>query len=195
VADLHAATFSEEKLGAILDALAAGEPIPDPDPIEPPLLDEQGRNLSTDVLQVGVVPPELDGSGLDGEPLSTADLRGRPSVVLFWLPPRADGTTQDDVQPPNLLLDEIERRGDAIGALLVALGEPAPGDARRYLERGGYDVPVILDWTGELQDRWGLVFMTTLVLLDAHGRVVGYYGPDALGDPAGVLDTVAPTAS
>jgi len=189
---IQPATFGKATLDAILDALAAGDLIPEPDPPEPVPTDDQGNLPLTTVLEVGQVPPELVGPALGGGEQSTIDAAGRPSAVLFWRPPRADGSPQDDSPLPEALIAEVERRSGGIELQLVAEGEPAPGDAGGYLERLGADVPVIFDWAGELQDRWGLVFTPTLVLLDADGRVAGIVGSEGIADPAAALDLIDP---
>jgi peroxiredoxin len=190
VADLQPMTFDAESLSEITDSLAAGGPLPEPAPFPSSLVDADGRQPLSTVLRVGEPAPELVGPRLGGGELSTRDLVGKPTVVLHWLPPRIDGTPQDDEPPADALLDALSERGDALNAVLIAHGEPEPGAAAAYLARRGADVPVIFDWDGTLHQRWGLVMFTTLVLLDAEGHVAGYYGGSALNDPAPLLDTL-----
>ena len=190
VADLQPMTFDAESLSEITDDLAAGRPLPEPAPFPSPLVDANGRQPLSTVLRVGEPAPELIGPRLGGGELSTRDLVGKPTVVLHWLPPRIDGTPQDDEPPADALLDALSERGDALNAVLIARGEPEPGAVAAYLARRGADVPVIFDWDGTLHQRWGLVMFTTLVLLDAEGDVAGYYGGSALNDPAPLLDTL-----
>ena len=190
VADLQPMTFDAESLAAIVDSLAAGGAVPEPTPFPSPPVDEDGRQPLSTVLKVGQEAPELDGPRLGGGTISTGDLRGRPTAVLFWTPPRLDGTPEDDTPAPDSFLDAVAERGAALNVLLVARGEPEPGAAAAYLERQGADVPVILDPDGALHDRWGLVMFTTLVLLDSDGTVAGYLDGSALSDPAPLLDTL-----
>lgn len=190
MADIHPATFSPAKLAAILDALAAGEPIPEPDARPALVLDEQGRQPLSSVLEVGQSAPELRGPRLGGGELSTRQLIGKPTVVLHWNPHDAGDRPPDDAPGADALLAEAARRAGALNVLLVAAGEPTPGAVSRYLDDQGADVPVIFDWDGTLHQRWGLLIWPTLVLLDVEGRVAGYYGPDALADPAALLDAL-----
>jgi hypothetical protein len=192
VADVQAVTFGDAKLTALLDGLAGGGSIPAPVLRTPGPTDAQGREAVSSVLRTGALAPELSGPRLAGGQLSTRNLIGRPAIVLFWLPPRADGTTQDDTPPPDALLAELERRGGDVQLLVVVESEIEPGDAQRYLEEHSTNADVLFDRTGELFARWGLVFTQSAVALDEGGRVLRVVGPEVLGDPALVLDTVAP---
>jgi hypothetical protein len=109
-------------------------------------------------------------------------------VVLHWLPRDAGGPPQDDAPGVEALLAEIKRRRSALNILLVAHGEPTPGAVGRYLAEQGSNAPVIFDWDGALKGRWGVIYLPTLVLLDAEGRVAGVYGSDAVANPAALLD-------
>jgi peroxiredoxin len=190
VADIQAVTYSEAKLSALLDALRANGQMPDPETRTPGPTNSLGREAVSAVLEDGALAPDLTGPGLDGAEVSTRDLLGKPGVVLFWLPPRADGTTQDDTPPPDAFLDEIESRGAALRLLLVVESEVAPGDARRYLDAHPSDADVMLDRTGELFATWGLVFTQSAVVIDSEGRVLRVAGPEALTDPAALLEVL-----
>jgi hypothetical protein len=190
LADIQQVTYGEAKLTALLDALSSDGSIPAPDTRTPSPLDSSGQEVLSPLLAVGSIPPELSGPRLDGSRLSTADLAGRPTVVVFWLPPRADGSTQDDTPTPDNLLEELQRRGNAAQLLFVVEGEAAPGDAERYLAANAPDANVIVDRTGELLSRWDLTFTQSVVLLDADGRVARVAGPEALSNPPAVLDAL-----
>lgn len=183
VADIQPASFDAQKLRQILDAVQAGEQPPEPRPFPSPAPPSQ---LSA--LMVGQPAPELRGPRLGGGELSTRDLVGRPTVVLHWLPRDAGGPPQDDAPGAEALLAEMRRRGSALNVLLVAHGEPTPGAVGRYLAEQGSDAPVIFDWDGALKGRWGVIYLPTLVLLDAEGRVAGVYGSDAVTNPDALLD-------
>jgi hypothetical protein len=191
VADLQAATFSPATLDAILDALLAGAPIPEPDPWPERITDAEGRVPLSTVLEVGEVAPELRGPSLGGGELSTTDLLGKPTVVLqFWHPPDPALGPQDDVPSPDLLLSEVAARGTAFNVLFVAVRVPSSDAVPLYLEGQAVQPQVMFDWDGMLLRRWGLV-TSTLVLLDAEGRVAGYYGAmETLNDPGPLLDAL-----
>ncbi len=190
VADLHPPRFDDAKLGAVLDALADGETIPEPDPAPEPLTDAEGRLPTSTVLEVGQAAPELRGPLLGGGELSTLELLARPTVVAFFEPPDPVTGPQTDMPPPDRLLEEVERHGGEVNLLLVAHGEPSPGAANAYLREQSAGAPLIFDWDGSLLRRWGLGFLPTLVLLDADGRVASYYGPQSLADPGPLIDAL-----
>jgi len=189
VADVQPATFSVPKLAAILDALANGGTIPEPDQPDASL-GPGDASLST-ILKAGQPAPELRGQGLNGEQHSTLDLIGRPSIVLHWIPPHAAGQSGDDVPNPDLLIAELDRRAGTVNALLIAQQFPADADA--YLAAQGSSLPVILDWSGELFDQWGLMYWPTAVALDSDGRVVDLGGQDVVADPAPFIEARLPT--
>jgi hypothetical protein len=192
VADVQPQTFDEAKLGSLLDALVAGRAIPDPVVPSPAPTDAAGRSVDTTVLERGAPAPVLSGALLGGGERSTADLRGRPLVVLFWLPPRRDGTPLDDTPLPGPFIDAIARSDTGVRLLLVAGAEAEVGDARHYLDGIGWDGEVIADWSGEWDRAWGLTYTPSVVVLDAGGRVVRVAGgPEALSDPGAILDAIA----
>ena len=177
VADVQAVTFGEPKLASLLDGLVAGGPIPAPDVRTPGPTDASGQPVTSGILEIGTMAPELSGNRLGGGDLSTRDFLGRPTVVLFWFPPGAGSNPEETT--PDVLLDAVEER-PGLGLLLVLERENQPGDAEADLARRGSSAAVILDPTGELFDRWGLVYYQSEVLLDAAGRVQNFAGPEGL---------------
>jgi hypothetical protein len=189
VADIQPLTFDAASLGEILDSLGAGAAIPDPRPLPPPPADSVPEPLST-VLEPGAVAPTLTGPKLGGGELSTTELRGRPTIVRFWLPPHLDGAPQDDSPGPDRLLAAAADHPGEVNVLLVAAGEPERGAARRALRQQDADVPVVFDWDGELADQWGLTFGNTMVVLDAEGHTEGVYGPLSTASAKAIVDAL-----
>jgi hypothetical protein len=187
VADLQPANFDPAKLSAILDALLNEGPIPDPDPRLASTADEE--SLSS-VLEVGQPAPELSGPGLDGEEHSTLELIGRPAVVLHLYPPDAAGRPRDDGPSTDQLIAELDARAGSVNGLLIAHGERSTGDVAAYLAARGSELPVIFDWSGELFERWGLVYWPTLIGLDADGRVAALGDKGAVSDPSAFIDAL-----
>jgi hypothetical protein len=187
VADLQPANFSPAKLSAILDALLNEGTIPDPDPWPSPPADED--SLSS-VLDIGQPAPELRGPGLEGEEHSTLELIGRPAVVLHLYPPDAAGRPRDDGPRTDRLIAELDARAGSVNGLLIAHGERSTGDVAAYLAARGSELPVIFDWSGELFERWGLVYWPTLVGLDADGRVAALGDKGAVSDPTPFIDAL-----
>jgi len=186
VADIHPARFDGTQLSAVLDALAAGDPIPEPPPL-PVVSDEDTVAIST-VLEVGQPAPELRGPLLGGGELSTDDLAGTPTVIAFFEPPDPVFGPVDDSPTPDALIDVVAAQSGATNLLLIAHGESTPGAVQAYVGDRGVDVDVVFDWDGSLLRRWGVTYVPTLVLLDADGSVAAFYGPQSLADPAPIID-------
>jgi peroxiredoxin len=185
VIDTQLATFDGPKLAATLDALAAGQPLPEPNPLPP----ARSSKELTDVLVLGEVAPELRAPALGGGELSTEGLRGRPTVVAFFPAIDATGDPADDDPPPDRLLEEAGKHA-GVNVLLVVGGERSPGAVGEYMADQGSNVPVIFDWDGSLKTRWGLVLFTTVVVLDADGRAIGWYDRQAVLAPGPLFDAI-----
>jgi hypothetical protein len=192
LADIQPQTFDQPRLTEILDALVGDAPIPGPVVRTPAPTDSAGLVATSTVLRPGVVAPVLSGRLLGGGARSTDSLRGRPLVIVFLMAPRRDGTPLDDVPLPTALLDDASRRGARV--VLVTEEEAEAGDTRRYLDRIGWTGDVLVDWAGELEDRWGLTLTSSVVVLDGAGRVLRVAGSTPGTDLSGVLDALPSAA-
>lgn len=56
------------------------------------------------------------------------------------------------------------------GLLLVAV-QDAEADVRAFMEDGGYDLPVLLDSTGEIANRYKVTAVPTAVIIDSNGKI------------------------
>jgi peroxiredoxin len=182
VVDVRFGYFGEqaEQLPEILDAFESGAELPEPAPLPTP--GYTGDPPLSTVLDVGVMAPELRGPRLGGGEVSTRDFLGRPTVVLDFRP-----GISDDAPPPVAVLADLKTRS-GLDVLLIAHGERVPGGTEQILDASGVDYPVLFDWDGTLFERWGLVYWPTLILLDAEGRVAGWYGYSSVANPTPLLD-------
>src|SRR4029078_6516438 len=115
---------------------------------------------------------------------------GRPSIVVHWVPPDAAGHPRDDAPAADELIAALEARAGSVNGLLVAHGEQSTGDVAAYLEARGTELPLIFDWSGELFDRWGLVYWPTVVALDADGRVGALGDAGAMANPIPFIEAL-----
>lgn len=117
----------------------------------------------------GPVPP-LMGVGLQGEPVDLAQLNDRPVLVYFW----ASWCPICRAQQPV-----IRSVGEDWTVLSVAWQEDLSTAALRdYVQKAGFDFPVLQDLDGSLGKRFGIQGVPTAFVVDQAGEIrfveVGY---------------------
>lgn len=134
-------------------------PVPEP---EPP----------SERLRPGDRAPDWSGELLDGGTFDTSSLRGRPAAVLFWA-----HWCEPCIETPTLQFQRgFQKHAAAIGFVSVSYDKHDP--TQDVVDLQGLRFPVVLDEQGRIPRTWGLRGIPSLVLLDAGGRVRGFYlGP------------------
>lgn len=117
----------------------------------------------------GPAPP-LTGVGLQGEPVDLAQFRERPVLVYFW----ASWCPICRVQQPV-----IKAVGEDWTVVSVAWQEDLSTDALRdYVQKAGFEFPVLEDVDGDLGKRYGIQGVPTAFVVDPAGQIrfveVGY---------------------
>ncbi len=116
--------------------------------------------------------PEFTLPQLDGAPLSSASLRGKPTLIAFWAP--WCGVCKTESQNIGWARRLLGERANVIS---VASAWEDEGQVRQYVQERGVDYPVVLDAIG-LSDRFNVQAFPTLYFVDAQGQVkrsaVGY---------------------
>lgn len=122
---------------------------------------------------VGQPVPDFALTTIDGAPLSTADLRGRPFLVNFWA-----SWCGPCVEEHGVLLEAQERFGDAATIVGVLYNDTADG-ARGFLARygdGGW--ATLEDPSGTTAIDFGVTGPPETFFVDANGIVrFKQYGP------------------
>jgi len=114
-------------------------------------------------IPIGEPAPEFTLPDLEGRPMSLADFRGRPTLLVFWNP--GCGFCTD-------MLAELRERDTAAhedrgpALVLVSTGDPA---TNRTLN---LHAPVLLEETPAVGPAFGVSGTPMAVLVDAEGRVV-----------------------
>lgn len=119
---------------------------------------------------------------LDGSTGYLADYEGQTVLVNFW----ATWCPPCRAEMPDLQAYYDAHKDQGFTLLAVNEGETA-GQARAFIEEGGYTFPVILDEDGSIADHFGgLRGMPTTIVLNPDGSVAfTHTGPitfDALED-------------
>ena len=117
-------------------------------------------------------PIDLDGTGLDDEELTLAELRGQPAVVVVWgswCPPCRK-------EVPDLISIAGEYDG-RVGFLGINVRDKSTDDAQAFVRSKDIPYPSIYSPDGEallaFRDsiRLGPTTIPSIVMLDAEGRV------------------------
>lgn len=125
--------------------------------------------------------PELTVATLDGDTLTSADLRGKVVVVNFWatwcMPCRLE-------MPALQKLHETYAADDVVVVgLSTDVGSADPVHA--FLDERGITYPVGRATPGQRQAFGGIRGIPTTFIIDRKGvvrhRVVGYFAPPAMG--------------
>ena len=141
--------------------------------------------------------PELEGEGLDGKPLSTADFAGKTIVVNLWgpwCPPcRAEAPVLKEIS------EEYADKGVQFVGMLTRT--PDPSTALAFNRRRGITYPSFADQGGALELRFVKSLPTQAVpttwVIDAEGRVAARIMDPKLraSTLAGVIDDVQKSTS
>ncbi len=97
------------------------------------------------------------------KPLTSFDLRGKPTIVTFvntWMP---DTTTQ------MAILNEVAKKKDI--NVLVIVPQETVSSVTIFKERGGYTMPIIADPDGDLVAPLNLHSFPTHVVVDRKGTI------------------------
>ena len=114
----------------------------------------------------GRAVPALQAIDLQGRPWQLAQLRGKAVLINFW----ASWCAPCQAEMPSLQTLAELHGPDALVVLAVNFKESAPV-ARRFVQRTGFGLPVLLDPQGALARQWGVKVFPTTVLVGADGQV------------------------
>jgi xanthine dehydrogenase YagT iron-sulfur-binding subunit len=111
--------------------------------------------------EVGDIAPELDES-----PLSVADFRGSP-VVLVFSPSQWDPSATEHVECYNHLVHTLP---GLAGARLLRISRDSPWRELGFVD-GDVSIPVVSDGGAELSERYGVRDVPAVFVIDANGIV------------------------
>lgn len=106
--------------------------------------------------------PAIQGNTLEGQAFDLTRLSGRPSVIYFWASwCGVCKAMQDNVQA--VAIDHP--------MITLALKSGNAAEVREYMRKEKFAVPVVLDETGEMAQRYGIRGVPTLFFLDADRNI------------------------
>ena len=136
---------------------------------------------------IGKPTPAFSLTTLDGDPISSADLAGRPAVINFW----GSYCIPACVEEHPVLIGLNDRYGDQL-RLVGILYNDTPADALDFLATygdGGW--PQADDPTGEVALAYGVLGPPETFFIDADGIVrAKHYGPLTTDDLADYLPLI-----
>jgi peroxiredoxin len=113
---------------------------------------------------------------LDGSKKTTADLRGKVTLVNFW----ATSCTTCVAEMPKIIQTYNKYKDKGFETLAVAMSYDPPSYVVNYVQTRGLPFDVAIDNTGAVAKAWGDVRLTpTTYLLNKRGEVVKTY----VGEP------------
>lgn len=106
---------------------------------------------------------------LDGSTTTTADLKGKVTLVNFW----ATTCVTCVKEMPSLVSTHQKYKDRGYETIAVAMSYDQPAWVANYAQSRQLPFKVALDNTGELAKNWGDVKLTpTTYLVDKQGRIV-----------------------
>ena len=132
---------------------------------------DSSNERSTQSPLLGKVAPTVAGTTLDGEEVSSADLRGRWVVVNFfasWCVPCLE-------EHPELLAFEAAHRAQGDAALIGVTFDDKADDARAFFEEQGGTWPVIDDPDNSIGVAYGVAQVPETFVIAPDGTVVQRY--------------------
>jgi cytochrome c biogenesis protein CcmG, thiol:disulfide interchange protein DsbE len=116
--------------------------------------------------EIGKVAPDFSLTTLDGEPMSLAELRGRPVIVNFWA-----SWCVPCLEEFPLLAEAHERHADEGLAVVGVVYQDTSLAARTFLERQGAAWPSAADPDGRAAEAYGILAPPETFLIDRDGRI------------------------
>lgn len=113
---------------------------------------------------------------LDGSTQTTADLKGKVTLVNFW----ATSCVTCVAEMPQVVATYDKYKGQGFDTLAVAMSYDPPSYVVNYAETRKLPFKVAIDNTGSVAKAWGDVQLTpTSYLVNKHGEIVKTY----VGEP------------
>jgi cytochrome c biogenesis protein CcmG/thiol:disulfide interchange protein DsbE len=126
-----------------------------------------GRVPSASPTAIGAVAPAIELADLDGNPISLADLRGRPVVVNFWA-----SWCGPCVEEFPLLRDAVARHAGSGLAVIGVVYADRSEAARGFLERNGATWPAAMDPGDRVAAAYGVIGPPETFFIGRDGTIV-----------------------
>ena len=116
--------------------------------------------------------PESTFVLLDGNKQTTADLKGKVTLVNFW----ATSCVSCVAEMPKMVATYNKYKGQGYDTLAVAMGYDPPSYVVNFAQTRQLPFKVAIDNTGAVARAWGEVKLTpTSYLVNKRGQIVKHY--------------------
>lgn len=137
---------------------------------------------------IGAMAPEIQLVNLDGDPVSLADLRGRPVVVNFWA-----SWCEPCIEEFPLLVTAAEEHAGTDLAIVGIVYQDRTESARAFMQRSGASWTAAMDPDGAAATAYGVVGPPETYFIGRDGRIVarqlGQFSETSLAEKlAAILD-------
>ena len=125
---------------------------------------------------------------LDGSTRTSAELKGRVTLVNFW----ATSCTSCVAEMPNLIATYDKYHGKGFDTIAVAMRYDPPSSVVNFTQTRQLPFQVAIDNTGLVAHQWGDVQLTpTSYLVNKQGQIVKrYVGPPDFAELHRLLETL-----
>lgn len=146
-----------------------------------------GAELLTPAIRAGDRAPDISLADLDGEPVSLAEMAGRPVIVNFW----ASWCIPDCAEEFPVLADALERYADDGLAVIGIVYRDRSEPARAFGIQHGATWPLAMDPGEAVARAYGVFGPPENWLIGPDGRVVSrQIGPYTAEELAAQLDAL-----
>ncbi len=153
----------------VVEAPAADEPGEVEKPVEP-LEDRDlpSEQVDASEIVVGKPAPDFTLNNMNGEEVKLSDYQGKLVYLNFW----ATWCGYCDQEMPDL--QALNTENDDLVVLAVNVREDKEL-VQSYLDKGGYDFPVLLDEEGEITAKYLVAGMPTTYFINSEGILLDRY--------------------
>jgi cytochrome c biogenesis protein CcmG/thiol:disulfide interchange protein DsbE len=134
-------------------------------PVSPPATETAARQEPPVGVSVGNRAPELDGKGLDGQPVRLSDYRGKVVLLNFWatwcVPCRKE---MPDIQAL------AQAHAGQLQVIAVNVGEDSEA-IRAFMNELELELPVVLDRDMEITRKFMVIGLPTTYFINREGRI------------------------
>jgi len=118
--------------------------------------------------QVGLLAPDFQFSGLDGQTVSLSDFRGRPVLLNFWA--SWCGPCQFEMPFIQEIYEGWTGKPSSLVMLTINKGETS-AEVKKFMESNNLSFPVLLDANQEIAREYNIRGIPTTFFIDKDGII------------------------